>query len=89
MSIRTVQRIIRTVAKKTDISKAITPQVLRHTFALNCINKGMPNRDLMELLGIDYLKPIDHFVEPNKETIINILEQESIQKTPRKISYPH
>jgi integrase/recombinase XerD len=41
MSIRTVQRIVKEVANKAGISKPVTPHVLRHTFSVNCLKKGI------------------------------------------------
>ena len=37
---RTVARIVKKVADKAGILKPVSPHVLRHTFAVNCIKKG-------------------------------------------------
>ncbi|GAH80179.1 unnamed protein product, partial [marine sediment metagenome] len=48
---RTVARIVKKVADKAGISKPVSPHVLRHTFSVNCIKKGLSTRALQTLLG--------------------------------------
>ena len=48
---RTVGRIVKKVADKAGISKPVSPHVLRHTFAVNCIKKGISPRALQTLLA--------------------------------------
>jgi len=55
MSKRTIERIVKKVADKAGISKPVSPHVLRHTFAVNCIKKGISTRALQTLLGHDRL----------------------------------
>ena len=43
---RTIERIVKQVADKAGIIKPVTPHVLRHTFAVNCIKKGISTRAL-------------------------------------------
>ncbi|MQY69497.1 MAG: tyrosine-type recombinase/integrase [Firmicutes bacterium] len=50
---RTVARIVKKVADKAGISKPVSPDVLRHTFAVHCIKKGISTRALQTLLGHD------------------------------------
>ena len=52
---RTVARIVKKVADKAGISKPVSPHVLRHTFSVNCIKKGISTRALQILLGHDRL----------------------------------
>ena len=52
---RTVARIVKKVADKAGISKPVSPHVLRHTFSVNCIKKGISTRALQALLGHDRL----------------------------------
>jgi integrase/recombinase XerD len=55
MSKRTIERIVKKVADKAGISKPVSPHVLRHTFAVNCIKKDISTRALQSLLGHDRL----------------------------------
>jgi len=48
---RTVERIVKKLADKAGISKPVSPHVSRHTFAVNCIKKGISTRALQTLLG--------------------------------------
>lgn len=52
---RTVARILEKVADKAGIPKPVSPHVLRHTFSVNCIKKGISTRVLQTLLGRDRL----------------------------------
>ncbi len=47
---RTVARIVKKVASKAGISKPVSPHVLRHTFSVNCIKKGVSTRALQTFL---------------------------------------
>jgi integrase/recombinase XerD len=55
MSARTIQRVVKRIANKAGISKPVTPHILRHTFSVTCIKKGISTRALMQLLGHDRL----------------------------------
>jgi len=70
MSIRTIQRIVKEVANKAGISKAVTPHVLRHTFSVNCIKKGISTRALMALLGHDRLTTTEIYLNLSPEDAI-------------------
>jgi integrase/recombinase XerD len=41
MSKRTIERIVKKTSDKAGIAKKVSPHVLRHTFAVNCIKKGI------------------------------------------------
>jgi integrase/recombinase XerD len=53
VSKRTIERIVKRVADKAGITKKVSPHVLRYTFAVNCIKKGISTRALQSLLGHD------------------------------------
>ena len=44
MTKRTVERIVKKVADKAGISKSVSPHVLRYTFSVDCIKKGISTR---------------------------------------------
>jgi integrase/recombinase XerD len=53
MSKRTIERVVKNVANKAGIAKPVSPHVLRHTFSVNCIRKGISTRALQSFLGHD------------------------------------
>jgi integrase/recombinase XerD len=46
MGIRTIQRLVKAVANRAYIRRPVTPHVLRHTFAVTAIQKGISTRAL-------------------------------------------
>ena len=50
-STRTIQRMLKRLANRARISRAVSPHVLRHTFAVTAIQKGISLPALQRLLG--------------------------------------
>jgi len=67
---RTVGRIVKKVADKAGILKPVSPHVLRHTFAINCIKKGISARALQTLLGHDKLTTAEIYLNLSPEDAI-------------------
>lgn len=67
LSTRTIQRIITRVANRAAISKKVTPHVLRHTFAVRCVQKGISTRALQEFLGHDHLETTEIYLNLSPE----------------------
>ena len=72
MNKRTIERILKKVADKAGMSKLISPHVLRHTFSLNCIKKGISTRALQSLLGHDRLA--------NTEIYLNLSPEDAVRE---------
>jgi len=53
---RRAQQIVKAVANWAEISKPVSPHVLRHTFATTCVQKGISIAALMKLMGHDKLE---------------------------------
>jgi len=70
MSGRTIQRIVKRVANRAGIAKPVSPHVLRHTFAVNCIKKGVSTRALQTLLGHDRLTTTELYLNLSPEDAI-------------------
>ena len=70
MSKRTIERTVKNVADKAGISKPVSPHVLRHTFAVNCIKKGISTRALQSLLGHDRLATTEIYLNLSPEDAI-------------------
>jgi len=67
---RTVARIVKKVADKAGILKPVSPHVLRHTFSVNCIKKGISTRALQTLLGHDRLTTTELYLNLSPEDAI-------------------
>ena len=67
---RTVARIVKKVADKASISKPVSPHVLRHTFSVNCIKKGISTRALQYFLGHDRLTTTEIYLNLSPEDAI-------------------
>jgi integrase/recombinase XerD len=76
MTCRTIQRIVKEAANKAAIGKPVTPHVLRHTFSVNCIKKGISTRALIALLGHDRLA--------TTEIYLNLSPEDAIRKFQKK-----
>lgn len=71
---RTIERIVKQVANRAAITKPVTPHVLRHTFSVTCIKKGVPTRVLQELLGHDHLTTTEIYLNLSPEDAIKEFE---------------
>jgi len=70
MSKRTIERTVKNVADKAGVAKKVSPHVLRHTFAVNCIKKGISTRALQSLLGHDRLATTEIYLNLSPEDAI-------------------
>ena len=70
MSARTIERVVKKVANKAGISKPVSPHVLRHTFSVNCIKRGISTRALQSLLGHDRLTTTEIYLNLSPEDAI-------------------
>ena len=70
ISKRTIERTVKKVADKAGIVKKVSPHVLRHTFAVNCIKKGISTRALQSLLGHDRLATTEIYLNLSPEDAI-------------------
>lgn len=70
ISARTIERIVKKVANRAGIPKPVSPHVLRHTFSVNCIKKGISTRALQSLLGHDRLATTEIYLNLSPEDAI-------------------
>ena len=69
MSRRTVARVVDRVANKAHISRRVTPHVLRHTFSITALQKGISTRALQDLLGHDHLATTEIYLNISPEQV--------------------
>jgi|GEM_PF-451404 len=67
---RTIQRLIKLVANKASISRPVSPHVLRHTFAVTAVQKGLSLPALQKLLGHDRLTTTEIYLNLSPEEAI-------------------
>lgn len=70
MTPRTIQRLIKKVANRAHISRPVTPHVLRHTFSVECLRKGISLPSLQRLLGHDRLTTTEIYTNISPEAVI-------------------
>jgi integrase/recombinase XerD len=67
---RTIQRLIKEVANRAAISRPVSPHVLRHTFAVTAVQKGLSLPALQKLLGHDRLTTTEIYLNLSPEEAI-------------------
>ena len=70
LSKRQVERQVKSVANRARISRPVSPHVLRHTFAVNCLKRGINTRTLQYLLGHDRLATTEIYMNLSPEDAI-------------------
>ena len=55
IGIRGAEILVKRVANRAKIARACSPHVLRHTFSVDCIKKGISFPSLQAILGHDHL----------------------------------
>ena len=68
MTPRTIQRILKRIANKGRINRPVTPHVLRHTFAVAAVQKGISLPALQRLLGHDRLTTTEIYLNLSPRT---------------------
>jgi integrase/recombinase XerD len=70
IGVRTIQRMVKAVANRAHIRRTVTPHVLRHTFSVTCIQKGISTKALQEILGHDRLATTEIYLNLSPEDVI-------------------
>ena len=69
-NVRTIERIVRTIANRANISRKVSPHVLRHTFSVTAVQKGISLPALQRLLGHDHLATTEIYLNLSAEHVI-------------------
>lgn len=75
IGVRTIQRLVKDVANRAHIRRPVTPHVLRHTFAITCIQKGISTRALQEAMGHDRLATTEIYLNLSPEEVMGEFER--------------
>jgi len=71
MTTRYINKIVIQCCNEADINKQVTPHTLRHTFATNLLNKGMPLMGVKKLLGHASVTSTEIYTHISLKDILN------------------
>lgn len=72
---RTIQRVVKAVANRARIRRPVSPHVLRHTFSVTAIQKGISLPALQRLLGHDRLTTTEIYLNLSPEEVVREFQQ--------------
>lgn len=75
VSKRTIQRVVVRVASRAKIARATSPHVLRHTFAVTALRRGVNIRTLQLWLGHENLQTTALYLNLSPDAIISEFEE--------------
>jgi len=76
MAPRTVQEIVKRVARRAGITRKVTPHILRHTFAVFALRRGVSLPSLQKILGHRHLVTTAIYLNTsNEEAVREFLEK--------------
>ena len=75
ISARTMERMVKRIANRAQIRRNATPHVLRHTFAITALQKGISLAALQRLLGHDHLTTTAIYLNISPEEVIREFQQ--------------
>lgn len=67
---RTIQRMMKTIANRAQISRPVTPHILRHTFAVTAMQRNLSLKSLQMILGHDHLSTTEIYLNLSPEEMI-------------------
>ena len=70
MTPRTIERIVKQVANRAAITKPVTPHVLRHTFSVISLKKGISLPSLQRVLGHDRIETTMIYLNLSPEDVV-------------------
>ena len=68
---RRVQKIVKEIANRAKISQAVTPHILRHTFATLALQKGISLASVQKILGHDRLTTTSIYLNFTDEHVVD------------------
>jgi integrase/recombinase XerD len=78
---RAMQLLVKRVANRARISRPVTPHVLRHTFAVTAVQKGISLPALQRLLGHDRLATTEIYLNLSPEEVVREFRKKVVNDT--------
>ena len=75
IKVRTIQRMVKSLANRAQINRPLSPHVLRHTFSVTAIQKGISLPALQKLLGHDHLATTEIYLNMSPEDVIREFQE--------------
>lgn len=74
MTSRTAHRVVQRIARRAGITHKTSPHVLRHTFAIDSVKKGVSTTSLQKVLGHDHLATTQIYLNMSPEDVLREYE---------------
>jgi integrase/recombinase XerD len=75
LGVRTAERVVKHVVNRAGIIKLVSAHVLRHTFAVTCLKRGINLQALQSLLGQDRIITTQIYMNLSPEDVIQEFQQ--------------
>jgi site-specific recombinase XerD len=78
--VKTIHRVLATAAKNAGLTKKVTPNMLRHTFATHALMKGADIKSVQEILGHRNLSTTNrytHAIQEHLRKTVEILDEDA------------
>ena len=74
MTVRTIHRMVKRIAQRANITRPTSPHVLRHTFSIDSIRRGISLSALQKTLGHDHLTTTEVYLNMSPEDVLREYE---------------